>query len=98
MKPAGWLCSLFLLLTMLASGANGCSKEACEEAYDKAQECVSNLNCKHLDPMQQPQCEQSRRVLQEQNETLFKIACDEAEAQKYIDCQLDPTTCRCPGQ
>lgn len=74
----------------------GCGKDLCEEAYDKGETCIESLTCKGADPVQLQQCEASKKAFRQVNETAFKLACDEAEAQKYIDCALDPLTCRCP--
>jgi hypothetical protein len=93
MKP---IFRVALVALSLSFAGTGCSKALCEEALDKAQDCVDNMKCNITDPLQRDQCEKSKNFIRQQNETLFKLACDEAEAQKYVDCALDPTTCTCP--
>ncbi len=87
---------LSLIAMYLALAAAGCGKALCEEAWDKAQECVANMKCNITDPLQRPQCENAKQAALQFPENVFKLACDEVEAQKFVDCALDPLTCKCP--
>ncbi len=89
---------LFEAMAMIAVAisSSGCSKEICEEAFDKLAACVDSMSCNRLDPNEREQCEKAKQLRRDANETLFKIGCDESEAQKVIDCRLDPNSCTCP--
>jgi hypothetical protein len=86
-----------IVVALVAGLGAGCAKEICEEAYDKSMACVEKMKCTGLDPVQEQKCTAAKQAAARNDiETAYKLACDEAEAQKVIDCALDPTTCRCP--
>ena len=96
MRPVILLSSLLLL-----SIGVGCSTEVCEEAYDKMNSCVANLNCNRLDPLEQAECIQAQSTwakYKDRSEFLFACA-NESQvgdlAQSWADCQLNPNTCKC---
>jgi len=90
-----------LVALLLASGA--CGKEVCQDAYNKMESCVAGLNCNKLDPLERDKCEKARSAWTKYagNETLYVTACSNdskirTEAEKVVDCALDPKTCTCP--
>lgn len=90
---------LFFPLYILGAG---CSTDVCEEAYDKMNACVANLNCNRLDPLEQAECAQAQstwaKYKDKRSEFLFACANDSQVgdlAQSWADCQLNPNTCKC---
>jgi hypothetical protein len=90
-----------LAALLLVWGA--CSKDVCEEAYDKMESCVANLDCNKLDPLERPKCDKAKNAWAQYagNEQAYLVACSndsqlEAEAEKVVNCALDPKTCTCP--
>lgn len=95
---------LLLVLILCASLSAACSKDPCEEAYEKEQSCVQGMNCDQLGPGLSGQC-QAKKNLYSQSYTLFKAACGVAcdcEGAKLTDseringCTLEPNSlCQC---
>jgi hypothetical protein len=77
--------------------AADCGSEVCEAAYDKMTECISGLNCAGLDPLKYESCQSVKRKWSGLDKTTFVLGCrqNSAEAEKIVDCQLDPL-CVCP--
>lgn len=84
-----------LMLPLLFAG--GCGGKVCEDAYDKMNQCVAALDCSKLGPLDRPACENTRRTWGQVDRTAYMLACDQdsSEAQKIVDCSLDPRTCTC---
>jgi len=63
-----------LLLSLGLLLAGGCSKDVCEEAYEKVQECVASMDCDAMGPGLSDQCrnEQKKYKL---SYTLYLAAC-----------------------
>jgi hypothetical protein len=90
------LCAL-----LLAAGA--CGDDVCEEAYDKMEACVANLDCNKLDPVEMPKCLQAKNNWDQYsgNRTAYTTACGadsniKSKAEEIASCALDPKTCTCP--
>lgn len=98
---------LALLVTLLAAAA-GCSKDPCEEGYEKVQKCVKSLDCNAMGPGVSDQCllEKKKYNL---SYTLYLAACRmpsgapcecegfELEKWEIVNkCSLSPANlCRC---
>ena len=90
------------LLTLLLA-AGGCGDDVCEAAYDKMEACIANLDCNKLDPLEREKCVKAESAWKQYsgNRTAYTTACGadatiKAEAEKIVDCALDPKTCACP--
>lgn len=93
----------FLALGLLWVAGAACTQDVCEEAYDKMQSCVEQLNCNKLDPVERDRCEKARKAWAQYsgNRSAYLLACSNdskirTEAEKVVDCALDPRTCTCP--
>ena len=95
---------LLLVLILGASITASCSKDPCEEAYEKEQSCVQGMNCDQLGPGLSGQC-QAKKNLYSQSYTLFKAACGVScncegakleESERINNCTLAPANlCQC---
>ena len=90
-------------LTALLLCAGACSNDVCEEAYDKMERCVSQLNCNKLDPADRDTCVKAKTAWDQYagNRSSYVAACGadsklQTEADKIASCALDPKTCTCP--
>lgn len=85
--------SLILIVLMIS----GCGSDVCEQAYDKQQQCVDELNCNLAGPMERPTCERTKASFQEVEKVPQELCSGELEAaaEMIVNCPMNPTTCSC---
>lgn len=104
MSEARWLIPLALALMPAA----GCSKDACEEGYDRQRDCVLSMNCSGIDPGLRGQCEAKKKQFSA-DYTIYKAYCQlpdgsacecegewEQQWERMLECTLEPKNlCEC---
>ncbi len=86
-----------LYCALISLAICGCGSDVCEEAYDKQQQCIEELNCNLVGPMERPTCERTKTTFQDSQKVPPELCTGELEsaAEMIINCPLNPTTCTC---
>ncbi len=88
----------------LCIGAAACSKDVCEEAYEKVQDCVASMDCDALGPALSGSCQKTKKEYA-LSYTIYlgacpgSCSCEGAEQEKWErinNCSLEPSNlCKC---
>jgi hypothetical protein len=94
-----WIASALMIGSMLLLAPAGCSDAACDEAVEKMQSCLDQLDCNNVDPLQRTQCTSAKSQGQQAINTMDGVPCIDAAsnlADQINKCSPSPATfCRC---
>ena len=92
----------------LVTAGGACSKDVCQEGYEKRQDCAESMNCARMDPSLKSACDQKKQLYSIDYDA-YKVACrmpdnspcectgtEEAKWQQVVNCTLKPEAlCEC---